>query len=455
MKKIFKKSVSLFMCMLMVFSCCNFLVFDLIGIIQAAAADIIIAGDINGDGKLNNKDLTRLMKYIADNETTVVKNTVDVNGDGAVTAKDLTRLLKYLSGADVVVSVTGCAHNKTEFKAKEPTCETEGNIAYWFCETCNRYSKDEEGTEAITLDETILDTVAHTEETIPGYPASLTQTGLTDGIKCSVCDKVLMEQVVIPISEYEIVYEITDKYIQNLYLNGKLINDNPKTYASNTGVLSFNNITATDGQAIPGYTFLGWYDAPQESPDAVRVKKIPAGETGKITLYAHWSKVAQKVYFKSDLTQPTSTTMEYYIDEGSAQFEVLKAPDTYIFVGWSDENGAIHDRVPAGTEGPVTYTANWISNRNQAWAKKDIGEPIVYEDENVILYTYEIGLIRNVPLYTMVDFGYINADGVTRTKESTYSTTVSTELMKSYTSTIAKATTESFGWTLSSGCLFP
>ena len=131
MKKIFKKSVSLFMCMLMVFSCCNFLVFDLIGIIQAAAADIIIAGDINGDGKLNNKDLTRLMKYIADNETTVVKNTVDVNGDGAVTAKDLTRLLKYLSGADVVVSVTGCAHNKTEFKAKEPTCETEGNIAYW------------------------------------------------------------------------------------------------------------------------------------------------------------------------------------------------------------------------------------------------------------------------------------------------------------------------------------
>ena len=451
MKKIFKKSVSLFMCMLMVFSCCNFLVFDLIGIIQAAAADIIIAGDINGDGKLNNKDLTRLMKYIADNETTVVKNTVDVNGDGAVTAKDLTRLLKYLSGADVVVSVTGCAHNKTEFKAKEPTCETEGNIAYWFCETCNRYSKDEEGTEAITLDETILDTVAHTEETIPGYPASLTQTGLTDGIKCSVCDKVLMEQVVIPISEYEIVYEITDKYIQNLYLNGKLINDNPKTYASNTGVLSFNNITATDGQAIPGYTFLGWYDAPQESPDAVRVKKIPAGETGKITLYAHWSKVAQKVYFKSDLTQPTSTTMEYYIDEGSAQFEVLKAPDTYIFVGWSDENGAIHDRVPAGTEGPVTYTANWISNRNQAWAKKDIGEPIVYEDENVILYTYEIGLIRNVPLYTMVDFGYINADGVTRTKESTYSTTVSTELMKSYTSTIAKATTESFGWTLSSG----
>ena len=55
-------------------------------------------GDINGDGTVNNKDLTRLMKYLAGEDVSVVENTLDVNGDGTVNNKDLTRLMKYLAG---------------------------------------------------------------------------------------------------------------------------------------------------------------------------------------------------------------------------------------------------------------------------------------------------------------------------------------------------------------------
>ena len=58
-------------------------------------------GDINGDGIVNNKDLTRLMKYLAGENVTVVEAALDINGDGVVNNKDLTRLMKYLAGEGV------------------------------------------------------------------------------------------------------------------------------------------------------------------------------------------------------------------------------------------------------------------------------------------------------------------------------------------------------------------
>ena len=65
--------------------------------------DSHIPGDINGDGTVNNKDLTRLLKYISGENVTVVESALDVNGDGNVNNKDLTRLLKYISGENVFI----------------------------------------------------------------------------------------------------------------------------------------------------------------------------------------------------------------------------------------------------------------------------------------------------------------------------------------------------------------
>ena len=70
---------------------------------------------------------------------------------------------------------------------QNPTCTETGIIEY----TCQR---DNCG---MTRNEEIAAT-GHTEEEIPGVAPTCTQTGLTAGVKCSVCDETLTAQQIVP-----------------------------------------------------------------------------------------------------------------------------------------------------------------------------------------------------------------------------------------------------------------
>lgn len=404
-----------------------------------------IPGDINGDKVVNSKDLIRLRKYFTGWDVDVDILACDCNGDGNVNSKDLIRLRKYFSGWDVELfygsnSTAVCNHDLVKTNANAETCTEDGNIEYWTCTICKKIYADANALSEITSDSTVIKAKGHTVVVDSAVEPTYDSTGLTEGSHCSTCGNVLKKQEVIPKlqkTEYSIIYHISngDEYLAQQTIE----NDNPATYTSEQGISKFSN------PSVPGYQFLGWYDLP--SGDAAEnVKSIPVGTTGNIDLYARWEKITYKVNFSSELIPVPSET--YTVDEE----HVLPSPklDGYIFSGWSDDNGNVIKNIPAGTVGTKTYTANWISERNQAWTYKDYGTPLMYEDgdTNTILFVYNIGEIRNVPLSVVHDFGKINSNGVTKTHTETFRKSVSEECMDKYTNTVKKATTDSYSWTL-------
>ncbi len=469
MKKSFKKALALFMCVLMMLSCANLSCFTGIDSLRAkAASDDVslqsgaVAGDINGDGVVNNKDLTRLLKYIAGESVTVNELLLDTNGDGRVNNKDLTRLLKYVAGEDVEIFPKGCQHQMQKVDEVKATCLEDGNIAYWHCAKCGKYFSEENGSREITVEETIVNAKGHDCIEFPAIEPTYEKDGNRAYFQCSECKKYFWDrngdneitdinEVIISKlekTEYSINYDIYGNFDNDSYLKSQTI-DYPKTvkYASEDGV------DALEKLYVPGYKFDGWYD-----DDNNRVMRVSKGTAKNFYLTAHWSLESYDIQYEFTDSVIPNSVKDSVKDERYSTYTVnkalvLPAPtlNGYIFAGWSDENGTIYKRVPIGTTGDKIFTANWISKRNQAWTKNKVGDPIIYEDNNMITFTYEVGEIRNVPVANIIDFGGINSGGLPFTRETTYSETVSEEFMKTYTSTVSKATTETFGWTLSNG----
>lgn len=71
--------------------------------VENGVVDIVdfVSGDVNGDGKVNNKDLGLLQRYLNAWDVTVVAKAADANGDGKVNNKDLGMLQRYLNGWNV------------------------------------------------------------------------------------------------------------------------------------------------------------------------------------------------------------------------------------------------------------------------------------------------------------------------------------------------------------------
>ena len=61
-------------------------------------------GDINGDGRVDSRDVLNLLRYLSDwVGITVVDAALDVNGDGNYNFRDATTLLQYIAGWNVVL----------------------------------------------------------------------------------------------------------------------------------------------------------------------------------------------------------------------------------------------------------------------------------------------------------------------------------------------------------------
>ena len=71
----------------------------------------------------------------------------------------------------ITVSTDALGHSAKKVEAKAPTATEKGNIAYWYCEKCEKYFKDEALTQEITLEQTVLAaTGAEKEPAKPSNP---------------------------------------------------------------------------------------------------------------------------------------------------------------------------------------------------------------------------------------------------------------------------------------------
>lgn len=413
-------------------------------------------GDANGDKRINAMDLVFLCRYIADGcktdsagyNVTLNESAGDVNDDGRINAMDLVLICRYIAdgcetvpdGYNIILkpATPKCAHELVKTDRKAAECEKPGNLEYWQCTKCQKYYKDAAALTEIKLEETVIPALEHEPVVDPAVAPTYTTPGKTEGSHCDVCGAVIIAQENIdPIKGFSIEYVINQT--GDTYLAQQEIDYSKFVYSYTPE----DETILLPVPTVPGYVFQGWFDAPGETAGN-QVVAISKGSTGNKIFYARWKLETYTVMFESDLIPEESIT--YQVDKGTP----LPTPklDGYIFVGWSDDEGKVLKTVPVGTVGHKTYSANWISERNQAWAKKKLDDPIVYEDDQYILYTYEIGEIRNVPLYVIHDFGKINSNGVTKTEEKTYSTEISSSLMKEYTNIVSNATTNSFDWTL-------
>lgn len=419
-----------------------------------------IPGDVNEDGKITMLDYVLISRYIVDGRkynpngygVRLREEAADVNDDGKITMMDYILISRYIvdgrktnpNGYNVKLlpSTPKCTHDLTETPAKSATCTSDGNIAYWHCTKCNKYFKDENCIAEIALSDTVIPATDHTIVIDLAVAPTYDKTGLTEGSHCSVCKTVIRAQEVIPKlekSEYSITYHIAnnDNYLQSLNIE----NPNPTSYTSEDG-LKLSNIT------VDGYVFEGWYDG--QGANGELVKNIPVGEKGNIDLYARWTPVVYNVQYKSDIFVDKDKD-SYTVNEGLT----LPIPrlSNYIFTGWTDDHGNLYEDgvIPVGTTGPMTLTANWTSERNKTFTKPKLDAPIIVEDDknNMIFFTYEIGEIQNVPVYTIHDFGYISGDGITQTQTEKFSTKISDTMMDSFAKSVSNATTKSSNWTLS------
>lgn len=82
----------------------------------------------------------------------------DVNGKYAVVTQATISIAKAKTGTNTVTFFRH-VHSLTKTEAVTATCTKDGNLAYWYCSTCNKYFMDNNG-------------VANTEQEIPAYMLS-------------------------------------------------------------------------------------------------------------------------------------------------------------------------------------------------------------------------------------------------------------------------------------------
>lgn len=424
-------------------------------------------GDVNDDGSISMLDTVMISRYIVDGCTydpdgyaiRLNEKAADVNDDGSISMLDVVMISRYIvdgcktdpNGYNIELkgSTKKCQHEMQAFEAKDATCTENGNIAYWYCSLCDKYFTDVNGSRVITLEDTVIAAKGHTPVVDPAVEATVDSEGLTEGSHCSECLEVFVPQIVIPKlvpKTHSIIFNVSNGHS---YLASQSIENPNQTTFSEDDTITLKSLS------VPGYRFLGWFDGAGdgEGSGADQVKKIEAGTTEDVELFAHWKPITYTVTFDSPLAPVDSRT--YTVNTGLTLTNPVIGG--YNFTGWCDSEEKLVTAIPEGTTGNITLYANWTSKRNQTRPVTRLADPTIFEDtgNGQILFAYEIGTIENVPLGSLVkdengnDQVYQSVNGMKQVFTTSETTSITESNAKTIANAVSYATTNSSAWSLS------
>ena len=115
-------------------------------------------------------------------------------------------------------------HTEEIIPGVEPTCTESGLTEGKKCSACGE----------ILVEQKVIFALGHFEEIIPGVEPTKTEEGLTEGVKCSVCGKILVDQEIIPaLGGGETVVDVWDGSIATGFAGGSGTESDP--YLISTG----------------------------------------------------------------------------------------------------------------------------------------------------------------------------------------------------------------------------
>ena len=86
-----------------------------------------------------------------------------------------------------------CKNHLTAKDAVAPTCTEPGTESHYVC-SCGKLYSDANAANEVQAADLVVAATGHTEETIPAKAPTCTETGLTEGKKCTVCGEILTAQ---------------------------------------------------------------------------------------------------------------------------------------------------------------------------------------------------------------------------------------------------------------------
>ena len=100
-------------------------------------------------------------------------------------------LNKEITEADTIIPALG--HKAVQIDAKDASCIEAGNIAYWYCETCDEYFADAALTIKLDKNDVLLEKLEHSKIEVEAKAPTCTESGHIAYWLCEGCGKLFAD----------------------------------------------------------------------------------------------------------------------------------------------------------------------------------------------------------------------------------------------------------------------